>query len=96
MSAEQEQHENRIACIYIPAPWLQNLGFKRALHVSLAQPSIGPWKPKMNIYNTVSEEAPIFKLCARGDVHGVRDLMVKGKASIHDMDPSGRTLIYVS
>ena len=50
----------------------------------------------MNIYNTVSEDAQIFELCARGDVLGVRDLLLLGKASVHDMDPVGRTLIYVS
>lgn len=92
---EQNESEDRVSCIFMPAPWLQTLGLKRALHMSVDQPSAGPWKPTMTIYNTVPENAPIFDLCARGDVDGVRDLLLGGSASIHDMDPDGFTPIHV-
>ena len=93
---ELHQYEDRMSFIFSPGSWLQYLGVNLELHIGLAQHSMAGWRSTINIYNLVPTEAPIFKLCARGDIPGVRHLLLSGKASVRDIDIWDYTPLQVS
>jgi hypothetical protein len=41
-------------------------------------------------------DSPIFQCCRRGDLEGVKRLILKGEASLFDITPTGGSLIAVS
>lgn len=56
----------------------------------------GCWNLSIRIYNFVPGESPIFDLCRFGDLEAVRDLLVRGKASMLDCTEDETTPLMVS
>ncbi len=50
----------------------------------------------LQAWNVVHEDAPIMRLCDRGDVSGVKRLLDEGKASTFDRTPYGSNPLDVS
>ena len=54
------------------------------------------WSFNLTCFVPIPPWSPIFDLCEKGDLVGIRDLLESGQASVHDRDPNGRTLLHVS
>ena len=83
--------------IYVvrPATWLLRLGFSYGIRLSSIDSTQG-WRQTLEPFRPVPDNALIFTLCEDGNIVGVRNLIVQGRASIRDTDSSGWSPLHVS
>ena len=91
---DEYKHESSFAVC--PAAWLVSLGFKYGLHLSLVKSSIRGWKQTLSTSCHVPDDALVFEFCKTGNVSGVRSLLVRGEASVRDIDSQGQAPLFVS
>lgn len=53
-------------------------------------------KAAIQTFNLRPSKAPIFRLCSRGDIYAVRNMIGNGSASPFDVDRNGWTLLHVT
>ena len=95
-SSLDDEYEHESSFTVYPAAWLVGLGFKYGLHLSLVKSSIRGWKQTLGTSCHVPDDALVFEFCKQGNVSGVRSLLLRGDASIRDIDSKGRTPLFVS
>lgn len=54
-----------------------------------------PFKLLINTRTTIPYDSPIFIFVQEGNIEGIKDLLISGKASLSDVDPYGLGLLYV-
>lgn len=71
------------------------LPLAKGFSVSMLRTGQG-WLPQVEFafFNVRPYEAPIFEVCSRGDVEGVKRLLMGGEASPFDQDPDGWTPLH--
>jgi hypothetical protein len=85
------RRQRRIARLQ-PPTWL--LSFGKTLEIySLSGFSL--IDIHLRVYNIVPMDSPIMLLAGDGDLHGVQEVFQQGKASPHDQDFRGWTLLDV-
>lgn len=57
--------------------------------------SFGRVSRSLNIYPVMMEDEPIFRMCQRGDIEGIRVALDGGSLSPFVLDNHGRTLLHV-
>lgn len=70
--------------------WITNRAWE--LNVSTSQ---NRWTTSLRTYNIIPDDSLVFYLCEDGDLQGVKALFESGRASPFDVDPKGRTLLFV-
>ena len=95
-SSLDDEYEHESSFTVSPAAWLVSLGFKYGLHFSLVKSSIRGWKQTLSTSCHVPDDALVFEFCKQGNVSGVRSLLLRGDASVRDIDSQGRTPLFVS
>ena len=95
-SSLDDEYEHESSFTVCPAAWLVSLGFKYGLHLSLVKSSIRGWKQTLSTSCHVPDNALVFEFCEQGNVSGVRSLLLRGDASVRDIDSQGRTPLFVS
>ena len=95
-SSLDDEYEHESSFAVYPAAWLVSLGFKYGLHLSLIKSSIRGWKQTLSTSCHVPDDALIFEFCKEGNVSGVRSLLLRGDASVRDIDSQGQTPLFVS
>ena len=91
-----DEYEHESSFTVFPAAWLVRLGFKYGLHLSLVKSSIRGWKQTLSTSCHVPDDALVFEFCKQGNVAGVRSLLLRGDASVRDVDSQGQTPLFVS
>ena len=69
-------------------------GISRAIELYESQAQAG-WDFRIQVYNVVPSESPVFRMAGVGDVAGIRELFIAGKASPFDRDENGLTVLDV-
>ena len=75
-----------------PTEWLLWLGMKIGLEGTFSK----GWKTTLRPFCVVPDNALIFDFCKTGNIDGIRNLLVRGDASIWDRDSYGETPLHVS
>ncbi|KAK0515563.1 hypothetical protein JMJ35_001597 [Cladonia borealis] len=88
------EHEHESFFNVCPAAWLVRLGFRYGLHLSLIKSSIRGWKQTLSTSCHVPDDALVFEFCKQGNVSGVRSLLLRGDASVRDVDSQGQTPLF--
>ena len=91
-----DEYEHESSFTVCPAAWLVRLGFRYGLHLSLVKSSIRGWKQTLSTSCHVPDDALVFEFCKQGNVSGVRSLLLRGDASVRDVDSQGQTPLFVS
>ncbi len=52
--------------------------------------------PRLAVHNVVPTDSPIFELAKEGKIQDILELVGSGRASLHDRDEMGRSLLHVS
>ena len=91
-----DEYEHESSFTVCPAAWLVRLGFKYGLYLSLFYSSIRGWKQTLSTSCHVPDNALVFEFCKQGNVSGVRSLLLRGDASVRDVDSLGQTPLFVS
>lgn len=95
-------HERGESCyenlfMFHPADWLIWLRLQNSLDILISKSTRG-WKNNLSSrsFRAVSDDAPIFELCKKGNIDGIQTLFEKGVASVMDRNSSGFTPLHVS
>ena len=81
-------------CILYPSRLLSLVGLSCGVLLEGICTTEWKWTPRM--FNAVPEDAPIFDLCRKGDLAGIKTLREQGNDLVRYMDPKGRTPLLVS
>ncbi|KAF2452460.1 hypothetical protein BDY21DRAFT_172558 [Lineolata rhizophorae] len=85
--------ETKTKTVLVPSWWLQKLGLRKLIRTSVGWSDHSGWNISLKPVCIRPYDTLIFRLCKSDDVHSVRALLHHREASIHDVDPEGRTLL---
>lgn len=89
------QTETRTSFIFHPAPWLLKLGLRYGLK-AMAINHHRTWQYNISPVYVRPDDSVIFRFCQLGNTEAVRELFVRGEASVHDINTNGMSLLHVS
>lgn len=84
---ELQEDNERKACISVYLQQIKDLTPGVYSTVSIS--------PVIVARNTIPSDSPIFNLVKKGDLDGLKSLLLQRKASLWSSDPKGRSLINV-
>ena len=81
---------------FLPSKWLQWLGVTRYLHLSMEHRTSSKWLNGLDAPRIIPDDSLIFMYCQQGDVAGIRGLFAEGRASVHDVNSGGLTILHMA
>jgi hypothetical protein len=91
---EETQHRIETTLRLHPSRWLQICGITYGVQIAFSK-SFQGLDCRLKTYRAVPNDSPIFELCGKGDVDGVRRLFDERRASPWDTDSEGHTPLHV-
>lgn len=88
-------YEHESSFMIRPATWLVKLGLNYGLRVGLFNSSVQGWKSSLHTFCVVPNDSLIFDLSRDGNVAAVKDLFLRGLASVRDTNSMGETPLHV-
>lgn len=87
--------EHETLFIYHPAPWSLRICFHFGISAIVTKAAQG-CKYGIQTFRAVPDDSSIFEFCRKGNLDGVRSLLVGKDASVQDLDSEGWTPLHVS
>ncbi|KAF1992431.1 hypothetical protein K402DRAFT_388083 [Aulographum hederae CBS 113979] len=89
------RYETATSFRLLPSQLLLSLGLRKAPELTIS--TVGLQRRFMlETFRVVPKNPLIFEFCKSGNVHGMELLIARGKASMMDVDPEGRSLFLIS
>jgi len=87
--------QQTVSLIWHPASWATRWGLAFGVQISVLRSHMG-WKYVFSPIRSVRDDSLVFSFCRDGNVSAVRELLLRGDASLSDTDSYGRQPLNVS